>query len=580
MKNPYEEWGAHPENVSVSKAWAWIFSAVFMAIIILPPVWRNGQEALRELENTDDVRWVPVVEFFNHPNPIATAALALKKQNNPAIVRKQPNLRDHLRAFETAIDKAPYAETIRQRTQSKLTAWFGEGNTKTVVGDKGLLYYQAAINGLVGYGPLKPEPDSVMKDPDRPSWNQPLPVIKKFAAQLKERGIELMLVPVPVKPMIYPENIGQGESAGPVHHRDQEKLYAELREAGVEVVDLSDLFWSMKEDGAVFLNQDTHWTSDTMQRSAAEIAAKIKSKSWFAGVKGELQVDEKVLQRTHDGDLVEMLDLTESAHVFGPEKQSLKVINNRSNGLRVDKNPQSPIVLLGDSFVNIYDDPKRGFNDPTWKAKDERDREPLIGAGFAQHLAAELQTPLDAYTANGGGATAVRKEFADRADNQVRAKKLVVWVLASRDLLLSETPGLIAGVHWRDVKFSKRISKTPTHPVNIGVPEIIIEAVLKERMPLGNPKTTPYEEAVFSAIFTVSKKVKGNLNIEGNEVPTYLWGFRNRKVLASGRIEAGKKYRLTMVPWDSKTKIHSVQKIDDLFVLSDWWFVEKVEPIE
>ncbi len=580
MKNPYEEWGAHPEEVRVNKAWGWIFSAIFIAIIVLPPVLRNGHEALRKLKNKDDARWIPVTEFFHHPNPKATAALELKKQNNPDIERDQPSLRDHLRAFESEIDKAPYAEAIRQRTQAKLTAWFGEGNTKTVVGDKGRLYYQAAIDGLIGYGPLKPEPDSVMKDPDRPTWNQPLPVIKKFANQLKERGIELMLVPVPVKPMIYPEDISGGQSAGPVHHRDQEKFYTELREAGVEVVDLSNLFWSMKKDGDVFLNQDTHWTPDAMQRAAAEIAAKIKSKPWFAEVKGDLQVDEKILQRTQEGDLVEMLDLTESSQVFASESQSLKVINDRTSGLRLAKARQSPIVLLGDSFVNIYDDPKRGFNDPTWKGKDELDSEPLIGAGFAQHLAAELQTPLDVYTANGGGATAVRKEFADRADNQVRAKKMVVWVLASRDLLLSESPGLRAGVSWRDVKFSKRISKTPAQTVSSNAPEVVIEAVLKERMPLSDPKITPYEEAIFSAIFTVSKQVKGKLNIEGDEVPAYLWGFRKRIVLASGRIETGKKYRLTLVPWESKTKIHSVQKIDDLYVLSDWWFVEKIEPVE
>jgi len=585
MKNPYEEWGAHPEELRVPKTWAWVFSIVFIALISLPPVLRNGHEALRELENKDDSRWTPVVEFFKHPNPKALAALAGKKQNNPDITREHPNLRDHLRAVEAEIDQAPYAKIIRQRTQAKLTNWFGEGNTKTLLGDRERIYLRAGIDGLTGYGPLKPEPDSVMKDPDRPNWTAPLPVIEKFAAQLKERGIELLLVPVPVKAMIYPENIGNGNWDGPVHHRDQDALYDKLRQAGIDVLDLSDTFWSLKEQGPVFLNQDTHWTQNTMQKAAEEVAAKIKSRPWFNSVQAGLQTKQTSAERNHIGDLVEMLDLVNPKTLFQPEVQSLKIVNDSSTDKRVGNDKTSPLVLLGDSFVNIYDDPGIGFGIPNWKSEEkpageQADSQPLIGAGFAQHLAAQLETPLDLITANGGGATQVRKEFAQRADNEVRAKKLVVWVIASRDLLLSETPSLPAKVRWSDVEFNKRISTTPTHPVVDSANAVIIETELKERTALQDPKSTPYKEAVYSAIFIVSKKVKGDFKIEGDEVPAYLWGFRDRKVLASGRLEVGKKYRLTLVPWASKTKLQTVQKMDDLLVFSDWWFVEKVEEIQ
>jgi len=580
MKNPYEEWRAHPEELRVQKRWSWIFSVVFIVVITLPPVWRNLHEAIRPLVRDDEKRWVPVVEFFRHPNSRGIALLEEIKGNNPDITRENPNMRDHLRSFETEIEKAPIAEAIRRQTQEKLTAWFGEGNTKTVLGNQGQFYLRAAIDGLVGYGPLKPEPDSVMKDPDRPVWTPPLPVIEKFASQLKERGIELMLVPMPVKPMIYPEDIGTVASTGPVLHRDQEKLYAELREAGVEVLDLSDLFWSMKKDGQVFLKQDTHWTQSTMQRAAEEVANKIKSRPWFTDAKGELEVGEETLQRKHEGDQVKMLDLAKPGKLFDPETQSLKIINDRSSGLRVRTDPQSSIVLLGDSFVNIYDDPGIGFGDPDWLATDDNDIEPLIGAGFAQHLAAELQTPLDTISKNGGGATQVRKEFAKRPDNVVRAKKLVVWLIASRDLLLSETPGLRAGVQWRDVIFNTRIAEIPTHPVTSNATEVVIEAELKERTALIDPKSKPYTEAIYSAFFSINKTVKGDLKIKGNEFPAYLWGFRKDKVVPSGRLEVGKKYRLTLVPWASKTKLQTVQVLDNLKVRFDFWFVENVESVE
>ncbi len=580
MKNPYEEWGAHPEEVHVGKRAAWIFSVFFILIIVLPPTFRNLHNTICPRNSEEKEKWAPLVEFFHHPNPKSIAALATKKRNNANIERTQPNLQDHLRSFEVELEDAPYAETIRRWMQDKLTRLLNEGNSKTVIGREGRLYYQAAIDSLIGYGPLQAEPDSVMKNPDRAIWTPPLKVIENFAAQLKKRDIELLLVPVPVKPMIYPENIGHGQWTTPVLHRDQQALYDRLRKSGIEVMDLSQLFWSLKSDGEVFLKQDTHWTQSTMQRAAAEVAAKIKSKSWFAAVQGDLESSQQKLIRTHQGDLVGMLKLFHPEEIYQAETQTLSVIKDTSGSKAVNNDARSPIVLLGDSFVNIYDDPSIGFGDSSWKAKDKNDSEPLIGAGFAQHLAAQLETPLNTYTSNGGGATQVRKDFAQRPDNEVRAKKLVVWVLASRDLLLSETPGPRAGVIWRDVEFSKRISKTANQPAVKTTKPMVIEATLKERTALQDPKSTPYKEAIYSAIFTVDEKAAAKLKIEGNEVPAYLWGFRKRTVVASGRLEAGKKYRLTLVPWSSKTKLQSVQKMDDLFVLSDWWFVEKAEAIE
>ena len=103
--------------------------------------------------------------------------------------------------------------------------------------------------------------------------------------------------------------------------------------------------------------------------------------------------------------------------------------------------------------------------------------------------------------------------------------------------------------------------------------------MLKERTALVDPKSKPYTEAVYSAFFTLDKKVKGDLKIEGDEVATYLWAFRDDKVLPSGRLEVGKKYRLSLVPWDSKTNLQTVQLLDNLDIRFDYWFVEKVESV-
>lgn len=575
MKNPYKEWGAHPEEVRVGKRTAWLLSALFILIITLPPVLRNVHNAFCKKNN----QWVPLLEFFHHPNALSQSALASKRRNHPSIEREQPNLQDHLRSFETKLEDADYTTAIRRWMQTELAALLNEGNNKAVIGDDGVLYYQAAITSLVGYGPLQPEPDSVMKNPDRAAWTPPLPVIVNFAEQLRQRGIDLLLVPVPVKPMIYPEGIGKTEQ-GPVRHKDQLALYKKLRQSGIDVLDLSDLFWLMKDQQQVFLKQDTHWTQAAVQAAAKKVAGRIKTKDWFAGVQGELNFTNSEINRQHQGDLVGMLELLDVQQFFKNEQQTLQIIIDTATGKPVANDSRSPIVLLGDSFVNIYDFPGIGFNDPKWKSADKNDSEPLIGAGFAQHLAAQLQTRLDLYVSNGGGATQVRKDFADRPDNEVRSKKIVVWVLASRDLLLSEGPASIAGVHWRDVEFNQAISKLPNTPITELSKAITIEATLTERTALQDPKSTPYKEAIYSALFAIDGKTAKQLKIEGEELPAYLWGFRNRQVLDSGKLEVGAKYRLSLVPWASKTNLQSIQKMDDLFVLADWWFVEKVELVK
>src|SRR5205823_4060342 len=71
----------------------------------------------------------------------------------------------------------------------------------------------------------------------------PIPAIVDFHDQLKRRGIDLLLVPVPPKAAIYPEKILpdvdlHGETAAPFLAR----FYDELRKRGIDVVDLSPVF--------------------------------------------------------------------------------------------------------------------------------------------------------------------------------------------------------------------------------------------------------------------------------------------------------------------------------------------------
>ena len=87
--------------------------------------------------------------------------------------------------------------------------------------------------------------------------------------------------------------------------------------------------------------------------------------------------------------------------------------------------PDSPVLVLGDSFLRIYqtDAPR--------------------AAGFVSHLARALAQPVASIINDGGASTLVRQQLA-RAPKLLAGKKVVVWEFVERDVRFG-TEG------WQDV---------------------------------------------------------------------------------------------------------------------------------
>ncbi len=363
-------------------------------------------------------------------------------------------LLDHLRSSERSLDSAPYAKTLQQHTQELLASFANEGNRKTYIANLGWLFYQPELTALTGYGPLREEPHSPMKDPTVGKLRTAKEVILEFYGQLQERGIKLMLVPVPVKATIYPEGITGSiprESEAPVFHPDEGQLHLDLQEAGIDVVDITPALLQLKErNKPVYLKQDTHWTFDTMQIMAKALAGHIrKTHPSLAAKQPEDMITPRAITGRSPGDLVNLLGLPKDSTLYPLEEQTYVSVPD------MQPDPQSEVVLMGDSFVNIYHDPALGFAPPGSTEK--------MHAGFAQHLALYLGRPLDVIAINGGGATDVRRNLARRPDDEVRAKKLIIWVLSARDLLLPPAAAREAGVTWQKVEFNTR--RNPPKPI-------------------------------------------------------------------------------------------------------------------
>jgi len=245
----------------------------------------------------------------------------------------------------------------------------------------------------------------------------PIPAIVDFQKQLKARGIDLLVVPVPPKAAIYPEKILPGFSAGkddaaPALHR----FYEELRAAGIEVLDLMPVFIQNRDDkrGGVFCKTDSHWSGFGCTLAAQAIAEGIRAKLTTPPLRKEYVPEWK--EGRINGDLGGLLP--PDSPKPGPEKIAVRSVAEKGTGAVVSPDASSPVLLLGDSHTLVFHD-----------FLSEH-------AGLVDQLAEELGFPPDLIGTRGSGATPVRISLYRHSlknPDYLAKKKVVVWCFAARE---------------------------------------------------------------------------------------------------------------------------------------------------
>ena len=302
------------------------------------------------------------------------------------------------------------------------------GSESVFAGYGGWLFDARELNALSGWGALQAE----LSAPGKPLSTAPQGVLD-FATKLKERGVPLLLIPLPMKASIFTEQITGTDpdfSEAPLYHDSQPALYDLFTKAGIDVQDLTQAMLQLKErKKPVFLRQDSHWTPEAVHELAKQIAAYVKKKYPEAASDHPLIIDAKAPEGHSLGDLAKRLRLTSPLSSLSPETAVMVSFPGIAN------DPASPLALIGGSDLRIYDDPRLGFSD------DGQD----LRASFVQHLALYLGHPIDAYTQRDG-----HHAFARRLDDEVREKKLVIWIVPARDLLQPA----ISALEWKPVTFN------------------------------------------------------------------------------------------------------------------------------
>ena len=244
----------------------------------------------------------------------------------------------------------------------------------------------------------------------------PIPAIVDFNQQLKARGIDLLVVPVPPKAAIYPEKIAAGFNVREVHPAPLLiRFYDELRTAGIDVLDLMPLLIQNRdhERGPVFCKTDSHWSGLGCMLTAHAIAEAVRAKIPPPPQRKEFVSEWKETQIS--GDLVGLLP--RDSEKPGPEKIAIRVVSEKGGGA-IEPDPDSPVLLLGDSHTLVFHD-----------FLAER-------AGLADQLANELGFAPDLIGTRGSGATPVRITFYRRSlkdPGYLAKKKVVVWCFAARE---------------------------------------------------------------------------------------------------------------------------------------------------
>lgn len=288
--------------------------------------------------------------------------------------------------------------------------------TNVIEGVDGWLFFKEELEHVAA-GSFWGENAVKISKSTKPEFADPVPAIVDFNNQLKDLDIELLLVPIPPKVMIYPEKLSSdfGIAEGEAIYENYKEFFSLLKKNGVEVVDVAPQLLRAKEEKQLYCATDTHYSGEGLQVVAEQILQPILSRSWYSSIpKKEYGLDEKKV--TIQGDLASMADPKK-----GSEELSLLFVTDKETNSSVKMGASSPVLLLGDSHTLVFS-----------VGGDLHAK----GAGLADHLTAGLGFPVDLLGVRGSGATPARIKLYQKAkrDKQYLAgKKVVVWCLTARE---------------------------------------------------------------------------------------------------------------------------------------------------
>lgn len=277
------------------------------------------------------------------------------------VFRQMPTA-TNLRSFETDLEQASLViGWLRPLAQFARFQWLADAGDKSLVGREGWIFYRPGIQQAAR---------AAADDP----WEgraDPLPAIVSFRDQLAQRGIRLLVVPVPNKESIYPELVSARAAGRQVAVCDgTAQVLRRLDAAGIEFLDLFEIYRRAKQpqtDPAAaryYLAQDTHWTPEGVQLAAEAVARRLLDLGWVEH--GPVDYGQRAVPVQRVGDLLQMLQLPRLPHAWQPEICNCQQVVRLADETPYQDDSASEVLVIGDSFLRISKGCKRGSRSATW----------------------------------------------------------------------------------------------------------------------------------------------------------------------------------------------------------------------
>lgn len=447
-------------------------------------------------------------------------------------------LRQRLHEFETALDDdSTINREIRPAARSVLSRAGNSGVDKVYIGRDGWLFFEPDVRHVTGRGFLEPatndnEAARTRRD-EAPRHRDPIAAIVDFKNQLAARNIQLLIVPVPVKPTVHPQKLWPSAIA-PAENASLAQFKAEMKAKGIIVFDVTDDLLA-HEKSPRYLAQDTHWRPETMEL-AAELLPQF--------VEQHFKLPQSLgMEFARDG--IEIQGRGDLANMLGSENAPAEVVTihpiRQPNGEPWSPQDDASILWLGDSFSNIYSAQAMG-----WGA----------AAGFAEQFSYFLSRPLDAIRRNDDGAFATRQMLADdlaRGHDRLAKTKLVIWEFAARELSFGD---------WKPIEM-KLVEHQVTHFL---VPPTgqtwNIEGTITEKGAAPRPGNVAYRDHILAIRLA---NVSANQHpIAGGEAIVYLRSMSDGKLTPAAALQIGQHVNIKVRDWSEVSRRYEFMNRSDL----------------
>jgi hypothetical protein len=433
---------------------------------------------------------------------------------------------DEIKSAEKAMENESVVSLwLRPRLQAILTEDLHAGSEQVYPGRDGWLFYRPDVDYITG--PPFLDPVQLKQRAKTPGVEpDPINAIVDFRNQLAARGIDLIVMPVPVKACVDSEMmVGSANQKKLLQNGSFNDFKALAVSRGVKVFDPAPLLMERKAKAGgapLYLATDTHWRPETMEWVARQLAA-------YLGTPSPLQVAGfRVAEKEISGygDILSMLKLPAGDNFYHPQKVAIQQVFLGNALWR--SNEEARVLLLGDSFCNIYSLEPMGWGE---------------SAGFAEHLSQALGgQPLDCILRNSDGSFATREilnhELA-RGRDRLAGKKVVVWEFAVRELsfgnwkLLDMQTGQTQPTHF--------LSPRPNE-------ETVVSGTVQAVSPVPLAGSVPYKDHIFT-VHLVDVIGPSHAENESLEALVCLWSMRDNQWTPAARLRPGDRITVRLRAW-------------------------------